>query len=174
MSIEPPKGKKPHAGTPVSVERSKGQITELLRSPGAEGVAWTDTFETGAVQLGFVVMRPDGRTTGFPISPVAFKEDHSGWDSTNGRTIAVEAPNWPRAMRLLHAWLKTKRESTAFGLIEAEEEFVAQMLVQDQYRRETSVGDLVLPAVEAAGGRLALESPKQPMGAVDTEARPVG
>jgi hypothetical protein len=170
VTIKPPKGKKPYAGTSVPIERSKGQITELLREYGAEGVAWTDNFQTGAVQLRFAVRRDDGRTTGYQITPAAFKEKHSSWDATRGRTVTVEAPNWPRAMRLLHAWLKTKLESIAFGLTEVEEEFMAQMLVQDQYGHETTVGELVLPAVEAGGGRLQLEAPKKHEGAIDTEA----
>lgn len=171
MSIKPPKGKKPYAGTAVPIDRSKSQITELLRSYGAEGVMWTDNFATGAVQLRFAVRRDDGRVTGYQITPAAFKEKHTSWDPVKGRNVTVEAPNWPRAMRLLHAWLKTKLESIAYGLTEVEEEFMAQMLVQDQYGKETTIGELVLPAVEAGGGRLALEAPKSRSDAVDADYR---
>ena len=138
--IRPPKGKKPYAGTDVPIDRSKAQISQLLREYGAGGVQWTDNFQTGQVQLRFVVQREDGKATAFQITPAAFKEKHTGWDSTKGRNVTVEAPNWPRAMRLLHAWLKSKLESIAFGLTEVEEEFLAQTVVRDIHGAETTVG----------------------------------
>ena len=159
--IRPPKGKKPYAGTSVGVDQSKAQISKLLRDYGAEGVSWTDNFQTGQVNLRFVVVREDGRSTAYSITPAAFKEKHTSWDSTKGRQITVEAPNWPRAMRLLMSWLKTKLESIAFGLTEVEEEFLAQMVVRDARGQETTAGELVLDAIEKGGGQLALEGKKE-------------
>lgn len=176
MPIRPPKGKQPYKGTAMSVERSKGQITELLRSYGAEGVAWMDNFQTGQVNLRFVVSRTDGRQTAYSITPAAFKEKHPTYNAVKGRTEIVEAPNWPRAMRLLYAWLKTKLESIAFGLTEVEEEFLAQMVVRDAQGQEATAGELVLNALEVGGGRLALNPPiagKPRTGVVDADARVV-
>jgi hypothetical protein len=171
MVIRPPKGKKPYEGTTVGIDQSKNQISKLLRDYGAEGVAWTDNFQTGQVNLRFVVQREDGRATAFSITPAAFKEKHTSWDPTKGRNLTVEAPNWPRAMRLLHAWLKSKLESIAFGLTEVEEEFLAQMVVRDASGQETTAGELIIPAIEASGGRLALEAPRKREDVVDADFR---
>jgi hypothetical protein len=173
MGIRPPKGKKPYDGTTVSVEQSKSQVTTLLRQYGAEGVAWTDNFQTGQVNLRFVVSRDDGRTTQYSITPPPFKEKHQQWNAKLGRREIVEAPNWPRAMRLLHSWLKSKLESIAFGLTEVEQEFLAQMVVRDATGRETTAGELVLEAIETGDGRLALNAPRDRANALDADARVV-
>lgn len=174
MTIHPPKGKKPYFGTVVSVDQSKARITKLLRDYGVEGVQWSDNFQTGAVNLRFMVSRPDGKATAYSVTPAAFKEKHSSWDPIKGRNVTVESPNWPRAMRLLEAWLKTKLESIAFGLTEVEEEFLGHMVIRDATGHETTVGDLVLPAIEEGGGRLMLEAPRKrdPAATIDAEARP--
>lgn len=168
MTIRPPKGREPYRGTPVGVEQSKAQITKLLRDYGAEGVSWTDNFQSGEVNLRFVVTREDGRAVGYTITPAAFKEKHPTWDSAKGRTVMVEAPNWPRAMRLLHAWLKSKLESIAFGLVETEEEFLAHRIVRDEAGIETTAGKLVLHALET-GDRLALPAPRPRPEVLDAE-----
>ena len=174
--IRPPAGKRPYERTTVSVDQSKAQISKLLREYGAEGVSWADNFQTGQVQLRFVVRREDGRVTAFQVTPAGFKEKHKTWDSTKGRAVTVEAPDWPRSMRLLHAWLKSKLESIAFGLTEVEEEFLAQMVIRDAAGRETTAGELVLPALETGGGQLALEAPRKERdlsGVHDAEGRVV-
>ncbi len=172
--IRPPKGKKPYAGTNVPVDQSKARITKLLREYGAEGVSWSDNFQTGSVNLRFIVTRSDGTATAFSITPAAFKEKHATWDSTKGRQVTTEAPNWPRSMRLLEGWVKVKLESIAFGLTTVEEEFLSQMIIYDKSGRETTAGELVIPLLEEGGGRLALESPKRREGVQDTESRVVG
>jgi len=175
VTIKPPKGKRPYAGTAVPIERTKGQITELLRSYGAVGVQWTDRFDTGEVQLQFAVTREDGGAIQFRITPAAFKEKHSTWNSLKGKHETVEAPDWPRSMRLLLAWLKTKLESIAFGLTAVEEEFLAHTVIRDAAGRETTVGELILPAIEEGGGRLMLEPARRKADdAVDANARLVG
>ena len=161
MTIKPPKGKTPYGGTKVPIERSKAQISDLLRAYGAEAIQWTDNFQTGEVQLRFVVKRDDGRAIGFEVTPAAFREKHSTWDSVKGRHVVVEAPDWPRSLRLLHAWVKTKLESIAYGLTTTEEEFLAQMVVTDAQGNQTTAGKLVLPAIERGGGQLAIESPRK-------------
>ena len=160
MTIHPPKGKKPYFGTAVSVDRSKEQIGKLLRDYGAEGILWADDFRTGSVTLQFVVTRADGRATAYRITPAAFKEKHSSYDPMKGKHVTVEAPNWPRSMRLLQAWMKTKLESIAYGLTEVEEEFLAHMVVRDAHGQESTAGELVLEAIERGQGQLALEGRK--------------
>lgn len=159
--IRPPKGKVPYGGTKVPVDRSKQQITELLRAYGAEAVNWTDNFQNGEVQLRFIVKQTDGSAVGFKIIPAAFREKHSTYDPVKGKHVTIEAPDWPRSLRLLHAWVKTKLESVAFGLTSVEEEFLAQRVVLDGSGRETTVGALVLPAIEQGGGRLAIDGPRE-------------
>lgn len=174
MTIHPPKGKRPYAGSRVPVDQSKAAISKLLREYGAEGVAWTDNFQTGEVQLRFAVRDDNDRTIGFRITPAAFREKHSTWDPMKGRHVVTEAPDWARSMRLLLAWLKTKLESIAFGLTAVEEEFLAQRIVRDAYGEEKTVGEVVIPSIEASGGRLALEAPKRARGeTIDAEHREV-
>ncbi len=160
MGIKPPAGKNPYAGTAVPADRSKAQITELLRSYGADGVSWADNFSTGEVQLRFIVKRDDGTAIGFVVTPAAFRSKHREWDSIKGRSVEKEVPDWARSLRLLHAWVKTKLESIAYGLTTVEEEFLAQMVVRDRQGRETTAGRVVLPAIEQGGGTLALDSPR--------------
>lgn len=159
--IKPPKGKAPYSGTSVPIDKSKAQITELLRQYGAEGVSWADNFQTGAVELRFAVQRADGGRVSFRIRPAAFREKRRTYDPVKGRTVEQELPDWPRSLRLLHAWVKTKVESIAFGLTSVEEEFLAQMVVRDAEGRESTAGALVLPALESGGGRLALSGPRE-------------
>lgn len=173
MPIRPPRGRRPYAGTAVPVERSKEQISRLLREYGAEGVQWTDRFDTGQVQLQFAVRKDEGGLISFRITPAAFREKHSTWDPMKGKHVITEGPDWARSMRLLAAWLKTKLESIAFGLTAIEEEFLAQTVVRDASGRETTVGELVLPAIEAGGGQLRLPGPKERGEAIDTEGHPV-
>lgn len=153
--------KQPYSGSRVPVDRSKAQITELLRAYGAEGVAWTDNFATGAVELRFVVKDELGRGAAYKIVPAAFKAKHSTWDPLKGRNVSQELPDWARALRLLHAWLKTKLESIAYGLTVVEQEFLAQQIVRDAQGRETTVGELVVPAIAAGGGQLSLPGPAE-------------
>ncbi|HEV2231660.1 MAG TPA: hypothetical protein VGV64_07765 [Thermoplasmata archaeon] len=154
------------------MDRSKEQISKLLREYGAEGISWSENFQSGELQLRFVVSRGEGSPpTMYRITPAAFKEKHSTYDPVKGRHVTVEAPNWPRAMRLLHAWLKTKLESIAYGLTEVEEEFLAQRVIRDSAGNEATVGELVLPAIEEGGGRLSLEAPKRRDGAIDASFR---
>lgn len=169
MVIRPPKGKAPYGGTKVPVDRSKQQIGQLLQAYGAEAIQWTDNFATGEVSLRFAVKRADGRAILFHITPAAFKEKHRTWDATKGKSIEVESADWPRSLRLLHAWIKTKLESIAFGLTSVEEEFLAQMVVRDDEGREATAGELVIPAIERGGGRLALPASRR---VVDGEVVP--
>lgn len=155
--IRPPKNRQPYLGTAVSVDRSKNKISKLLQDYGAEGVGWLDNFKTGAVSLRFVVTQEGGKQTHYQITPAAFKEKHSSYDPIKGRNVTLELPNWPRAMRLLEAWVKTKLESIAFGLTTVEEEFLAQQVVTDLQGRERTVSEIVLPLI--ANGRLALPGP---------------
>lgn len=174
MVIRAPKGVKPYKGTPISVDQSKLQITKLLRDYGANGVSWTDNFETGEVQLRFVVEREAGPKIGFRVTPAAFKERHRSWDPVQGKEVVTEAPDWKRSLRLLHDWVKNKLISVAFGLTSIEEEFMAQRIVLDLRGRETTVGELVTPTIEAGGGRLALEAPRPREGTVEATGREVG
>jgi hypothetical protein len=169
MPIRPPKGSRPYRGTTVSVDRSKEQISKLLRDYGADGVQWAEHFQSGTLQLQFAVAREGGGAIRFRITPAAFKEKHVSWDPIKGRNVTVEAPDWPRSMRLLLAWLKTKLESIAFGLTAIEEEFLAQTVVRDGTGQETTVGELIVPAIEAGGGQLPLlTGPGEHRDAIDT------
>ena len=174
MTIHQPKGAGPYKGTTVGVEQSKAQISKLLREYGAEAVQWTDNFQTGQVGLRFMVSREDGKAIGFDIKPAPFMEKHSSYDPMSGRNKEVSAPNWPRAMRLLLNWVKVKLESVAYGLTSIEEEFMANRVVRDATGRETTVGELVLPAIEDGRGQLMLEPPKtrDRASTIDAEARP--
>ena len=167
MVIRPPAGKNPYAGTSVPADRSKAQITQLLRSYGVDGVLWVDNFATGEVQLRFVVTRRDGTAVGFLVTPAAFRSKHREWNPIKGKSEEREVPDWARSLRLLYAWVKVKLESIAYGLTTVEEEFLAQMVVRDGQGRETTAGRIVLPAIERGGGVLPIDGPRR--GVVDGE-----
>lgn len=160
MVIRAPKGKAPYSGTPIGVEQSKQMISKLLRDYGASGVVWGDNFTTGEVYLEFVVEREGGGAVKYRVRPAPFMEKHRTYNPRTGHEDVKELPNWPRSLRLLYGWTKVKVESIAFGLTTIEQEFLAQTVIKDETGREATVGELVLPAIEAGGGRLALPSPK--------------
>ena len=176
MVIRPPKGKKPYVKSKLNVDQSKNQISKLLRDYGCEGVSWTENFQTGQVQLRFIVGLEGGGYTQYQITPAPFMEPHRTWSAIEGKEVIETSPNWARSMRLLYNWLKTKLESIAFGLTEVEQEFLAQRVVRDVHGQETTAGELVIAAIERGNGQLALEAPKRrdPSASVETDARVVG
>jgi hypothetical protein len=152
--IRAPK-KAPYSNTEVPFERTQMQINQLLKAVGIEDYQWSTIWSQNKVTLRFVTEKSDGKKVAFEISPSAFISKRKSWSAKKGSYETVEAPNWPQALRLLLNYLQQKFYAVAYGLREVEQEFLSDMVVLDPHTgRETTVGKIVLPAIE--GGRINL------------------
>lgn len=136
--------KKPYWGTKVDVDKSKNQISVLLRQYGVSQVRWTEDLETEKVMLEFFSKGAD-RNYLIRLVPKPFYEEHNLWDQKKGKTSPTVVPNWARAYRMLYTYVKGKLESIRFGMHTIEEEFMPDIVVQDPTTgEELSLADAIL------------------------------
>ncbi|MGA7860669.1 MAG: hypothetical protein WCB19_02285 [Thermoplasmata archaeon] len=159
----------PYSNTPVSASKSQEQIDYLLQRFGATGTNWTKLFDKGRIELTFAVRGKGGRNVAVKVVAPILVNKHRNWDPETGKSEVKETGNWAQSMRLLYYYVKAKLEAVRVGLREFEEEFLADTLVQDASGATVRVADLMLPAIEAGGGRLRLEAPKNRDGVVDAD-----
>lgn len=122
-------------GTAVPVARTRGQIDQLLREWGAEGVQWSDSFALGLVTLRFVWPRMiDGQTCRF-LARLQLRlptEDELEKRCLNQRTYLISESKLAAAKaalgreehRLLLLWLKASFHAIEAGIISAEALFL--------------------------------------------------
>jgi hypothetical protein len=141
--------KAPYADTTVPPEKSREQITKLLRDYGAEAVSWTESFTSNVTELRFVLKTPDNRMVQVRIVPPSFSVDRRTWVPEKGHYETKPLPNWAQSYRLLYYFLKAKLESIAFGLRDIEEEFLSDILVRGPGGEATTIGEIVRPQLES-------------------------
>ena len=164
----------PYSNTPVAAAQSQEQIDRLLEKFGAVGTSWATRFDVGRIELTFAVQGKDGRNIGVRVIAPILVSKHRKWDEEKGKSQVVLAGNRAQSMRLLYYYVKSKLEAVQVGLREFEEEFMADTLIKDAAGQTVRVAELILPAIEAGGGRLQLDAPKRREGAIDTDARSTG
>ncbi|RLI09925.1 hypothetical protein DRO42_02885 [Candidatus Bathyarchaeota archaeon] len=128
----------PYRDTKVSVERTKAQIMELLRSYGVEGIQWTEY--RGEEDLKFIVqaeVKGVKRELMIQVKPPQMFTRRR----VKGRGL-VTVPHRKQAYRLLYYWLKSKLEAVMWGLSSIEQEFLSQVTVALP-DGSTTVGDIM-------------------------------
>lgn len=142
--------------TSVPVAKSRGEIDELLRGWGAEGVQWTDEWSAGRVTVRFVW--PSGEqkySARFSLQIPTEKEIRTS-------NAVMIGPSWNRQVseprvrdalsargrrehRVLLLWLKAAFNAVDAGLVSAELIFLPFLEGKDG----VTVGERALPRMEA-------------------------
>lgn len=142
--------KKYAAGTTISVEKSKGDISKLLREWGCERIAWEEDFKEGHIALLFV-WRRDGQAYAARLEIKILTEEQARKDPAN-MDRRTEEPSEARVrdavaragrseMRLLLLWLKAAFAAVDAGIISADIVFLPFFVV----RSGQTVSDVVRP-----------------------------
>lgn len=117
--------------TTVPISRSRGEVDELLRGWGAEGVQWTDEWGAGKVTLRFVWPKGGGRyqarlsltlPTDDAIRALPSSKIGPSWNRrvSEARVRDAIAARGKREHRLLLLWLKAAFNAVDAGLVAAE------------------------------------------------------
>jgi len=149
----------PYSSTTVDPYKTKGQIDKLLNEFGVTKTAWQIDLDKNIIELNFEAegrIGDETRNFFFKIRPSLFEATHRTYDPKTGRTQKIMAPNLAASMRWLHAYVKAKLESVAYGMVTVEREFLAQVVVTDQRGNPTTIGEALEPVLES--GRLSLPS----------------
>ncbi len=158
------KKKAPYASTTKDVDSSIAEINKLLRSFGIQNMQWTTLWEVDHVELRFALEVSPGALRPIRIEPPRFMTKRRSWNSKKGMYETIEAPNWPQSLRLVYWWLKTKLEAVAYGLREAEMEFLGDILVKLPTGEETTMGKALKGQLPSGNGTNAISIPIGPGG----------
>lgn len=131
--------KRAYTNTPVPVEKSHGQIRQLLAKHSVKAIRFT-SFPSYAL-LEYVREVQKGQFIPYQIQIVP---KFSSYKSGAGGVDQAEKQVW----RVAYWWLKSKLEAIEFGLVEFEQEFLPYMLLQDSEGRS-------VPAAQIFFARLA-------------------
>lgn len=142
------KKRAPYSDTKVAAEQTRTEIDRMLRSYGVQDFQWTELWSKGIARLEFAIEKEPGKFIRVRVTPPPFTARRKTWDAKRGY-VTIEAPNWPQSMRCLLHWLKAKLEAVAFGLKSVEDEFLSDMVVRSIDGRETTVAELIRPALES-------------------------
>jgi hypothetical protein len=155
------------ATTDVPVERSKAQIEALLTKYGAQGyhtgwqAATADDPGWDAVEfmwkgkvIRFRVPRPSPKKPDGKSQPWAM--DRYGFMLKDAQLQKVVEQQNRSRWRVLFLVIKAKLEAVEAGVSIFEDEFLS-FIVTGSGR---TVGEILLPRLEAAGGQLMLEAPR--------------
>jgi hypothetical protein len=133
--------------TSVPISRSRGEIDQLLRSWGAQGIQWTDDFEHDRVMLRFVWPRGEQRFMArFALSlqdREELKEEAKGVYGTVREAYfeKLVQGRGKREHRVLLLWLKAALNAVDSGLIDAETIFLP--FLED--RNGKTIAEIALP-----------------------------
>ena len=139
--------KPPYANTEADPERTKGQISKLLRDYGINKSNWTEDFELQRVMLTFETeaeIKGVKKRIVIQVEPPTFAKQRRTYDAKLGHTVKIDLPNWAQSYRMLYHWLKAKIEAIAYGLTTVEQEFLAQVVVQLPSGETTTFGKLIV------------------------------
>lgn len=135
-------------GTSVSMGKSRGEIDDLLRAWGCNGVSWLDDYEAGVVQLQFRWKRDDlvylARFSLRLPSEAALRER-----AIDGRTKrfsqtkldALRKANGQQEHRVLLLWLKAAFNAVDAGIVDAATIFLPFLVGADGQ----TVADVAVP-----------------------------
>jgi hypothetical protein len=137
----------PYTGTVVAPERTLSQIQQLLLDYGCEAVQVTRD-SMGRVEIQFAVeveVQGVRRKVAVRVEPPLLAV-------TRGRGYnKVTTADPARSYRLLYWYLKSKLEAISYGLVSAEKEFFAQVLVALPGGGSTTIGDMAEESIVKGG-----------------------
>jgi hypothetical protein len=134
--------------TDVSVGRSRGQIDQMLRDWGVDGIQWTDHFKDDRIQLQFV-WNHDGNDYLARIEmtlPTAEDLEDEAIDGRSGKVSEVKLKKLmdargKREHRLLRLFLQGALEAIEAGIITAEQLFLPYLVGRDGRTVSEAVAD---------------------------------
>ena len=134
----------PYADTKISPDKTKAEISEMLKSHGIENIQWT-AFR-GEEVLRFlkeVELKGVRRELMFEVKPPRIMAKKRSWNVKEGKYILVNVPLWAQAWRLVYWYLETKLKAVEWGLVSLEREMMAQITVPLPDGSVTSLGDVI-------------------------------
>ena len=135
--------KLPYSGTTVDIERTKGELTKLLKKYDCEGIQWTWINQQGW-EMEFLQFVHKITIQGVE-KHITFRVKVPDISQKNkGRII----PARNQAMRLVYHVMKNRLAAIDCGLESFEECFMSKILYELPDGRASTVGDIVLAQIE--------------------------
>lgn len=135
----------PYEGSQVDPEKSKSQMQKLLQKYGADPVQWTQSGDNIVLRFGIrVEVKGVIKDLAIELAPPRFEKKVKQWNKSKSAYDHAFVPDTKRGLRLLYFYLKSKLEAIGFGLVDAEKEFLSQIVVQLPEGPRT-VGQLLEP-----------------------------
>ena len=134
----------PYADTKISPDKTKAEISEMLKLHGIENIQWT-AFR-GEEVLRFlkeVELKGVKRELMFEVKPPRIMAKKRSWNVKEGKYILVNVPLWAQAWRLVYWYLETKLKAVEWGLVSLEREMMAQITVPLPDGSSSTLGDVI-------------------------------
>ncbi|MDE1822044.1 MAG: hypothetical protein KGI98_14485 [Euryarchaeota archaeon] len=163
MVLTFPKKRPPYLDTEVPADKTRIEVERLLYSFGADQVAIVSSA-AGRSQLRFIMELDRGgarKKIEVLIDPPHIAKKVRVWDENRGQYVEKELPHHAASWRLVFYYVRAKLQAVASGLNDFEHEFLADTIVNVN-GRETTVAQVLIPALERTSGRLQLEEPGEP------------
>ncbi len=140
-------GTAPFKGTQVDPADSMAEISKLLKKYGARPVQWTEEGENYQLRFGIMVeIENERREFAIQLTPPSFSRRVKTYDKKLQRYIQENVLDSRRGLRLLFFYLKSKLEAIAYGLIDAQEEFLSQIAIPQLGK---TVYEVIKPALKS-------------------------
>lgn len=144
----------PYEGTSVPADRTLQEIQKLLLDYGCDAVQ-VQREATGRVLIRFgIEVETNGikRRIGVEVEPPLLTKKRKTEGRYNWERKIVQEPDVDRSMRCAYWYIKTKLEAVATGLASAEQEFLAQVMIQLPSGATSTVGRSVDESIQKGGG----------------------
>lgn len=135
----------PYYSTTVDAERSKAEITKLLRKYGSSGIQWT-WMSKGGHETEILRFIHECEIKGVKKG-IAFEVKVPDMEKTIGYDKKI-APHRNQAMRLVYHVMKNRLAAIDCGLETFEETFLSKIIYKLRDGRPATVGDIVLKQIE--------------------------
>ncbi len=155
MTFKYSRDKLPYSHTKLSADAHILRIDQMLREYGITKSQWTKNWDANEITLKIILEPEEGNPIGIKLVAPLLVVKHTNriYNPRTGRSdrTDVNAPNWAISLAMFEHYLKTKLEAIAFGLKDMREEFLGDIIVQDASGRESTIIEVVEPALESLG-----------------------
>jgi hypothetical protein len=134
----------PYADTKISPDKTKAEISEMLKLHGIENIQWT-AFR-GEEVLRFlkeVELKGVRRELMFEVKPPMIMAKKRTYDVKESKYILINVPLWAQAWRLVYWYLEAKLKAVEWGLVSLEREMMAQITVPLPDGSALTLGDVI-------------------------------